>query len=94
LSGGGSFAVAADARYESKRLSSYNAYGEVPANTRTDLRFSYMSRSNWSVEAFADNVADEVVVVGVGPSINQIPGLYSTSVRPPRTYGVRMSLHF
>jgi hypothetical protein len=49
---------------------------------------------NWRVEAFVDNVEDVVVPVGIGPSINQIPGLYSASLRPPRVYGVRMSFGF
>jgi iron complex outermembrane recepter protein len=94
LAGGGSLLLGANARHESARLSSYNAYGRVGSNTRTDVRFAYESRNDWTVEAFVDNVSDDVVAVGVGPSINQIPGFYSTSLRPPRTYGVRLGLHF
>jgi iron complex outermembrane receptor protein len=94
LSAGGSLVLGVDARYESERLAGYNSYAVVEPNTRTDVRFAYESRGSWSVEAFVDNVTDEVVPIGVGASINLIPGLYSTGLRPPRTYGLRLALHF
>jgi iron complex outermembrane receptor protein len=95
LGNGAAIVGSVNTRYESTRLSGYNDYQRIPGNTRTDINLTYNSANgHWSAEAYVNNVEDAVVPVGIGQSVNFIPGLYTASLRPPRTYGGRLSIHF
>jgi outer membrane receptor protein involved in Fe transport len=67
------------------------------AYTRTDLSVRYESTDHWVVEAFVQNVEDEVVKNNVDLRGNQpgaggvagFPGVARAFFDAPRTYGVR-----
>jgi iron complex outermembrane receptor protein len=72
------------------------------ACTRTDLSLRYEARANWSLEAFVQNVGDEVVMNNVDLRGNQpgtggeagFPGVARAFLDAPRTYGLRAAVRF
>jgi iron complex outermembrane receptor protein len=95
MPGGGALVFDVNAHFESTRLVGLSPYQSIDSNTRTDasVRFESQNR-NWSIEAYVNNLSDEVTPTGIGQSVNFVPGLYTAGLRPPRTYGGRFSVHF
>ena len=61
----------------------------------TDLNLSYRAdRGRWSVTAYVDNVSNTTVLNVVTPQPLAGEAIFSASVRPPRTYGVRGAVSF
>ncbi len=82
-------------RFESPRLSGHKRISGLMDNTRTDLSVTFNpADKHWSVEGYVNNLEDDVSPDGIGQSANFIPGLYTASLRPPRTYGGRIAVHF
>ena len=95
LANGAEIVADVNTRYELPRLSGYNAYQRIDGNTRTNLSVTFNSADkHWSVEGYVNNLEDDAVPVVIGQSVNFIPGLYTASLRPPRTYGGRIAVHF
>jgi iron complex outermembrane receptor protein len=96
LSGGHKLTFNADLRYQT---SYYAGFEELPQQkekgyTILDLQLQYQPPGDqWSVAVFGNNVTDEEVVnfANLHPFG---PGLVSETLRPPRTYGVRVNAKF
>ncbi|MEI9852690.1 MAG: TonB-dependent receptor [Sphingomonas sp.] len=98
LPGGGEFVLGVRSRYESER---WTALNYVPAqlsagHTRTDLNIAYHTPGDTlELAAFVNNVENEDV-----PQLSFVHPLYPTfpvvtsTLRPPRTFGVRARANF
>ncbi|MCW2410899.1 MULTISPECIES: TonB-dependent receptor [unclassified Sphingobium] len=82
-------------RYEGPRELdlAYTPETRVGGSTRTDAVLTYaFEGKGLSISAFVNNIEDDVVVNNVAPNpAYSTIGVVATSLRPPRTYGVRLS---
>jgi iron complex outermembrane receptor protein len=94
LGNGGDLVLSVDSKYESERLAGFNVWQRIDGNTRTDGSITYQAPGGgWSVQGYVNNIEDDAVPIGVMPAFNNTP-IYGTGVRPPRTFGVRVSADF
>jgi iron complex outermembrane receptor protein len=90
----GDVVLSVDSKYESTRLAGYNVWQRIGSNTRTDASITYRAPENsWSLQGYVTNIEDDAVLISPMPAFNNTP-IIATQVRPPRTYGVRISAHF
>jgi iron complex outermembrane receptor protein len=96
LSSGAKVVLNAHTNYQSSNLAGndYMPQQYVKAYWITDLQASFVDpEDRYELAAFVNNVADEAVAgnVNIHP---QAPTIFGASLRPPRTYGVRVSAKF
>ncbi len=90
----GDLVVRVDSRYESTRLAGYAVWQRIDGNTSTDASITYQApEGRWSVQGYVRNIENDAVPIGLAQAFNNTPVL-ATQVRPPRTYGLRVSAHF
>jgi iron complex outermembrane recepter protein len=61
--------------------------------TNADLGY-HAAKDRWAVVGWVNNLADKVVVAGTFPNPLAGPALTAATLRPPRTYGVRVNVKF
>jgi iron complex outermembrane receptor protein len=94
LGSSGDLVLSVDSKYESERLGGFNVWQRIDGNTRTDASITYQAPGGgWSVQGYVNNIENDAVPIGVMPAFNNTP-IYGTGVRPPRTFGVRVSADF
>ena len=94
----GEFVLEARAHYQSKTLTGleFVSIEEQQSYWLVDASLTYYTPDrNISISAFANNIFDETVISYTSPLVLTIPGSsYASSLRPPRTYGVRAGIKF
>jgi iron complex outermembrane recepter protein len=83
-------------RYEDARATSitYLPYTIVPSYTRTNLSLTYHTpQDGWTVSAYVNNIENDDVVSVAGTSSGHVNFLFA-DLKPPRTYGARVGVHF
>jgi iron complex outermembrane receptor protein len=61
----------------------------------TDLDLGYHAdKERWSVTGYVENLADKTVMNVVTPQPLAGEAILSAALRPPRTYGVRLTARF
>ena len=85
-------------RHESARETNLNylPFTRVDGYWRTNATLTYdFADQRFSVTAFVNNIENEAVPEAVATGLNfpTIP-LLPVTLKPPRTYGVRVSAHF
>jgi len=98
LSSGGDLVLGVNTRYETGRYTnlSYDAYTFVPGYWRTNATLTYNTPGNrFSVTGFVNNIENKAVpeAVGTGLTFPTVP-LLPVTLKPPRTFGVRIGAHF
>lgn len=96
LGNGGSIVADLSSRYEAERATgiTYLPYMTVPSYTRTNFSLTYRTpQDRWSVSGYINNIEDENVRSIAGQSQGGVRFVY-TNLRPPRTYGLRLGVHF
>jgi iron complex outermembrane recepter protein len=96
LSSGAQIVLNAHTNYQSRNLAGqdYLPQQYQKAYWITDLQASFVdAEDRYELAAFVNNVSDEAVAgnVNIHP---QSPTIFGASLRPPRTYGVRVSAKF
>lgn len=98
LSNGGDIVFGVNTRHESSRWTNltYAPFTLAPAYWRTNLTLTYDTPGRrYSITGFANNLENkaEPEAIGTGLSFPTIP-LIPVTLKPPRTFGVRVSAHF
>ena len=58
-----------------------------------DADLTYESASKWSVSGWVRNITDKAIYTG-GSLYPFTPGVYYATIRPPRTFGARVTVNF
>ena len=98
LANGGAVVLGVNTRHETSRYTniSYGPFTFVPSYWRTNATLTYNTPDRrFSITAFVSNIENKAVVDAVATGLNfpTIPLLPAT-LKPPRTYGVRVGAHF
>ena len=98
LSNGGDFVLGVNTRYESSRYTnlSYAPFTVVPGYWRTNATLTYNTPDRrFSVSGYVNNIENKAVpeAVGTGLTFPTIP-LLPVTLKPPRTFGLRVGAHF
>ena len=96
LRGGAAIVAGADAQFSSSYFftTDYLEASRQPAYAIVNLDLGYHApNGRWSLTGYIRNVGDEVVR-NSGSQHSFIPGLIYATLRPPRTYGVRLDFSF
>lgn len=96
LASGGKIVAGADTRLESARYLSidYLAQGRQGAYAMSNARVTYEAPGgDWSLTGYVNNIEDKVVFANSLQSPAKAGVIYN-QVRPPRTYGLRVSKSF
>ncbi len=98
LANGGDLVVGVNTRHELARQTNLNylPFSRVDAYWRTNATLTYNSPGDrFSIGAYVNNIENAAVpeAIGTGLSFPTIP-LLTATLKPPRTYGVRVSAHF
>jgi iron complex outermembrane receptor protein len=91
----GEFVLDGRAHYQTKTLSGLEFLDieEQPGYWLVDAAVTfYAPERRYFIGAFANNLFDETVLSGTFPT--SFSNFYSSSLRPPRTYGVRAGMKF
>jgi iron complex outermembrane receptor protein len=94
LASGAAVTPRAQALYRSEQYFTFfnNANDRQRSYTTLDLSLTYAAQEAWSVQAYARNVTNEVVLTGA--NIGSFTGTNMYQFAAPRTYGVRLSTSF
>jgi outer membrane receptor protein involved in Fe transport len=69
-------------------------YQSVPENTRLDANLTYNEpMGRWSIEGWVKNLTNTATPLGAGGGFGASQ-IFSTLVRPPRTFGATLSVNF
>ncbi len=98
LSSGADIVLGVNTRHESSRYTnlSYAPFTVVPDYWRTNATLTYNTANRrFSVTGFVNNIENRAVpeAVGTGLTFPTIP-LLPVTLKPPRTFGVRVGAHF
>jgi iron complex outermembrane receptor protein len=98
LPGGGDLVLGVNTRHESGRYTNLNyaPFTFTPGYWRTNATLTYDTPSRrFSVTAFVNNIENKAVPEGVGAGLNfpTIP-LLPVTLKPPRTFGLRVGAHY
>jgi iron complex outermembrane receptor protein len=94
LENGADLVLEADGRYEDQQLLGYTLYEKIGSDTTGNASLTYRSPSRkWNAEAYVNNISNAQVPTVIGPAFNS-SGTYTASLRPPRTYGLRITVDF
>lgn len=84
----------ANGRFEDKRLLGYALYQQLGSNVTGNISATYNAPGGeWYAQAYVDNISDAQVPTEIKPAFNS-SDTYTASLRPPRTYGVRVAVKF
>ncbi len=98
LPGGADLVLGLNTRHESARYTnlSYAPFTLVPGYWRTNATLTYNTADRrFSLSGYVNNIENKAVPEGVGTGLN-FPGipLLPVTLKPPRTFGVRIGAHF
>ncbi|HEY5410751.1 MAG TPA: TonB-dependent receptor [Caulobacteraceae bacterium] len=98
LPGGGDLVLGVNTRHESGRFTnlSYAPFTMAPSYWRTNATLTYNTANHrFSVTGFVNNIENKAEPDGIGTGLNfpAIP-LLPVTLKPPRTFGVRLGAHF
>ena len=98
LPNGGDLVVGVNTRHESSRFTnlSYAPFTLVPGYWRTNATLTYNTPDRrFSIAGYVNNIENRAVPEAVGTGLN-FPGipLLPVTLKPPRTFGVRLGAHF
>ena len=98
LSNGGSVVLGVNTRHETQRYTnlSYAPFTIAPAYWRTNATLTYNTPDRrFSLTGFVNNIENKPEPEGIGTGLN-FPGipLLPVTLKPPRTFGVRVGAHF
>lgn len=93
LANGGQFVFDVNGRFEDKQLLGYASYQHIGSYLTTNATIAYESPEHWRVQAYINNITNEAIPTGIYSAFNST-GTTAAGVRPPRTFGVRLSADF
>lgn len=98
LQNGARLVLGVNTRHESARQTNLNylPFTRVNGYWRTNATLTYQDKDGrFSIGAYVNNIEDSAIpeAVGTGLSFPTIP-LLTATLKPPRTYGVRVGAHF
>ena len=98
LSGGADLVLGVNTRHETERYTnlSYAPFTVAPGYWRTNATLTFNTADRrFSVTGFVNNIENKAEPEGIGTGLN-FPGipLLPVTLKPPRTFGVRVGAHF
>jgi iron complex outermembrane receptor protein len=73
----------------------FSALEEQPSYWLTNATLGYRApHDRWNVTGYVDNLSDRTVIAGTFPNPLAGAALTAATIRPPRTYGVRLGVKF
>lgn len=98
LSNGGNFTFDGDLSFASKREVTSNSFtpeSRAPSYSNLSASLTYNEpNGKWSIGGYVRNITNTIAFLGGGEQSAFVPQYISTSILPPRTYGVRAKVGF